>query len=223
MNIRHILIFSLFIILVMFVVAKKYRILDRSKPKETFEDAIYYFDNNATTFLHSAALKAINQAINSSLGNSESLHDLGYNSRILVDKAREAIFTALSVNSTTHTVLFTSGATEANNLVLRSFCDTHSNALIMIGATEHSSVYETAKVLSDLGKCSVINISVNNNGIVSLNLIEEIIKNNANKNILVSVQHSNSETGVIQPINDIAEIAESVEQLYWEKLVFDML
>jgi cysteine desulfurase len=151
-----------------------------------------YLDHNATSPLRPAAKSAMLDALDKT-GNASSIHAEGRIARALVDDAREAI--ARAVGAMPQMVIFTSGGTEANNLALKSA------ARVLVSAVEHPSVLEAARAS---GKAVEI-IPVDRNGIVDLESLERMVI--VGPKALVSVMLANNETGVIQPLREIVEIA----------------
>ena len=135
-------------------------------------------------------------------GNPSS--ENGEKARTLVELARQRV--AKLVNMSPSDVIFTSGATEANNLALRSMISSLKINVILVGATEHKSILDTAEAISNENKSiNVVKIPVDENGFIdegtlALNLDYE------EDNILVSVMAANSETGVLNPMKRIVEI-----------------
>jgi cysteine desulfurase len=152
-----------------------------------------YLDHNATSPQKPAATAAMLDALDRA-GNASSVHAEGRIARALVDDAREAIARAVGVMP--QMVIFTSGGTEANNLALKGA------ARVLVSAVEHPSVLEAAWAS---GKAVEI-IPVDRNGIVDLESLERMMMAVGPK-ALVSVMLANNETGVIQPVRKVAEIA----------------
>ncbi|MFL5258642.1 MAG: cysteine desulfurase family protein [Hyphomicrobiales bacterium] len=153
-----------------------------------------YLDHNATSPLRPAAKSAMLDALDKA-GNASSVHAEGRIARTLVDDAREAIARAVGVMP--QMVIFTSGGTEANNLALKGA----ARARVLVSAVEHSSVLEAVRAS---GKAVEI-IPVDRNGIVDLESLERMVA--VGPKALVSVMLANNETGVIQPLRGVVEIA----------------
>ena len=148
-----------------------------------------YLDHNATTPARPAVIDAVAAAMRMH-GNASSVHAAGRDARGAVENARKAVATLINVDP--KAVIFTSGATEANNAVLKSF-----SGKILISGIEHPSVLESAPKAE--------RIPVLENGIVDLKAFEGMCDGAA----LVSVMLVNNETGVIQPVAEIAKIAKA--------------
>lgn len=148
-----------------------------------------YLDYNATTPVNESAKKAILHSLDL-LGNPSSIHTYGRDVRKVFENARDQI--AQFLNVAARNITFTSGATEANNLIINGF-----NGNILIESTAHDSLLN-AKSGSTL-------ISVNDQGIINTNDLEEkLAKSKAPT--LVAIMAVNNETGVIQPIQEILAI-----------------
>ncbi|MBR1535015.1 MAG: cysteine desulfurase, partial [Ruminococcus sp.] len=163
---------------------------------------IHYLDNSATTQVSEAAAQAAVCMMTENYGNPSSLHKLGIRAEEAVEAARETVASSLSVEA--KNIFFTSGGTEANNTVLFGV----SQALrrrgdrVIVSAVEHSSVYESAKRLTDLG-FDVQFAPVDRDGIVDIDTLKTLL---TDKTILVSVMTVNNETGSVQPIERIAKL-----------------
>lgn len=153
-----------------------------------------YLDHNATSTLRPEARAAMLAAIECG-GNASSVHGEGRAARRLLDDAREQVARAVGVIAPM--VVFTSGGSEANNMALKGA----GVERIIVSAIEHPSVLEAAKAA---GKPVEI-VPVDGNGIVDLGALETMLKG---PRALVSVMLANNETGVIQPVADVARMAE---------------
>ena len=166
------------------------------------DNDIIYLDNAATSKVYPEVLDSYNQITLKYFANPSSIHKLGQESNRLLEKSREQILSLL--NLTHHEVIFTSGATEANNLAIKGYAlanKSRGNHLITT-AVEHPSVLNTFKALEKYGYEITI-LPVNKNGVVAVNLLKGAIKDNT---ILVSVMSVNNETGAINPIKEIGEL-----------------
>ena len=154
-----------------------------------------YLDWNATAPLRPAALDAVLAAMRE-VGNPSSVHRFGRAARKRVEDAREAV--AALVGAKSANVIFTGGGTEANNLALRGCGDRR----LIVSAVEHGAVLAPA-LLRDSG---AVILPVDGEGVVDLDALEAALAG-AGKPALVSVMAANNETGVLQPIAEVAEIA----------------
>ncbi len=159
-----------------------------------------YLDHNATTPLDKRVRQAMLDIGDEPL-NPSSVHSLGRKGKSLIEKARMQLMNMLNINRGAYQIIFTSGGTEANNLMLNNFSNKQENdkEKILISAIEHASIFEQQISLDNV---EIVN--VDNAGIVQLNDLEEKLKTK-NYN-LVSVMLANNETGAIQPVKEIAEM-----------------
>ena len=165
-------------------------------------DKIIYLDNASTSRVDPEVLESFNQITLNHFANASSIHRLGQESNRLLDKSREQILSLFNLKH--HDVIFTSGATEANNLAIKGYAFANRNRgnhLITV-MTEHPSVLNAFKQLEKYG-FEITILPVNKNGAVEVNSIKSAIKDNT---ILVSVMAVNNEIGAINPIKEIGEL-----------------
>ncbi|MBQ3329586.1 MAG: cysteine desulfurase [Ruminococcus sp.] len=162
----------------------------------------HYLDNSATTQVCKEAADAAYTMMRINYGNPSSLHQMGIRAEEAVEEARRIIADSLSVQA--KNIFFTSGGTEANNTVLFGAAQAlkRRGDRIIVSAVEHSSVYESAKRLSELGY-DVQFAPVNADGVIDIDAFKGLL---TDKTILVSVMTVNNETGSIQPIERIAKL-----------------
>jgi cysteine desulfurase len=153
-----------------------------------------YADYNATAPISENVKKSIFEVLLKQTLNPSSLHKRGQEARKILQDARDNIRDAIGVPSDKE-IVFTSGATEANNLVMRGI----AGYLHVISAIEHPSILNSA--------CNPYIIPVNQEGIVDFLELEKILSELKGDKAIVSVMMANNETGVIQPVKEIAEIA----------------
>lgn len=169
-----------------------------------------YLDNNATTKIDSDALNAMMSYFTEGYGNASSLqHRAGRTASHAIDGAREKI--AEILNCEHRELIFTSGATESINMVLKGVFEmykTKGNHIITI-STEHKAVLMTCYSLEKMG-AEITYLPVDADGKIDLNLLENSIREDT---IMVCTMASNNETGVLHPITDIAEICEQKNTL----------
>lgn len=170
-----------------------------------------YLDYAATAPIHDFVLDHLVNQYKSKLGNSTSIHQSGVKSSTTLEKARFKI--AQKLNCDSDEVYFTSGATESNNLVLKSIFQMHKNTdrnEFLISSTEHSSITKCALDLRSQG-LKYKEIPVDNTGVIDFSALEQLINE---KTILISVAHANSEIGVIQNLKKIGEICKNKGVLF---------
>ena len=162
-----------------------------------------YLDNAATTALDQRVLKKMLPFFNKNYGNASSIHDLGQEAFDALQKAKKNVAHLLGGHE--NGVIFTSGATEANNFIIKGVALANQSAKknkIIISAIEHPCVRESAKQLARAGFIVEI-LPVNKDGLVNPNNLRKIIDK---RTILVSVMAVNNEVGTIQEIEKLAKI-----------------
>ncbi|GMR20518.1 MAG: cysteine desulfurase family protein [Gammaproteobacteria bacterium] len=162
-----------------------------------------YLDHNATTPLLPVVKEAMAPYWQGVTGNPSSMHRSGRMARAAVEQARDQV--AELVGAHASQVVFTSGGTEANNLALKGMAGYHPAGLLLVGATEHASVQETAVALSHRGWLLEKTV-VENRGRVLLAQTQSTL---AQAPAMVSVMWANNETGVIEDIPALAEWAQA--------------
>jgi len=161
-----------------------------------------YFDNNDTTPLHPEVLDAMLPYFKDKFANPASLHNLGLEADTAVDRARECIAEAIGANS--KELVFTSGATESNNLAILGSARAHPDKRhFIISSIEHTSVLNVAKRLEKEGY-RITKLPVDGQGYINPDALREAIDD---ETFLVSVVHANHEIGVIQDIKTLTDIA----------------
>ena len=165
-------------------------------------DNVIYLDNAATSKVHPEVLESFNQITLKYFANPSSIHALGQEAQRLLEKSREQILNLFNLKH--HEVIFTSGATEANNLAIKgyAFANRGRGNHIITTAIEHPSVLNTVKQLEKYG-FEVTILPVNEKGIIEVNSLKAAIKDDT---ILVSIMSVNNETGAINPIKEVGEI-----------------
>ncbi len=180
------------------------------KKSEKRQPKTLYFDYAATAQISHAAKKAMDLAYGGNFGNPGSVHRFGMSSMSLLDEARETI--AEVVGGEFKGVIFTSSATEANNLFLKGIIKKYARrarmeniglpAKLVISSSEHESVEQAAEKLSEEGT-EVVRVPVNKNGKIDLNALGESI---TGRTVAVSLIFTNNETGAVNDIKKAAKI-----------------
>ena len=164
-------------------------------------------DNNATTMPSKAAIEAVSEALKPGYGNPSSAHSAGNASRQLIERARLDV--AELIGCEPEQLLFTGSGTEANTLALNSLAAGGTSRLVT-SSIEHSSVLNHATNLAACG-LDVVRAGVNSGGHVELDEIEKALRA-ADRSVL-SVQWVNNETGVIQSVGQLINLARRYEAL----------
>jgi cysteine desulfurase len=169
-----------------------------------------YLDNNSTTAIDPRVLDAMLPFFKDNFANSSSTHHFGQSINEKVKQARKQI--ADFINAEPNELIFTSGATEAINIAIKGVVESYSNKgkHIITVSTEHKAVLDTCKDLERRG-FEVTYLQVHSNGLVDLEELKQAVRPDT---ILVSVMYVNNETGVIQPIIEIAELAHQKGALF---------
>lgn len=170
-----------------------------------------YLDHSATTPVDKKVLKAILPYFTEYFGNPSSIHAYGQDAISAVDKAREQA--AKFLNCKVEEIIFTSGATEANNLALfgvfRGLINSQKKDLHLITTKiEHPAILEVARALSQEG-VKVSYLPVLKNGVLDLEEFKKTITNETN---LVSIMYANNEVGSLQPIREVGKIIYKINE-----------
>jgi cysteine desulfurase len=166
-----------------------------------------YLDHAATTPMSPAAFSAMSEQLQQ-LGNPSSLHTHGRATRKTLEDAREAI--AKRIDCLASEVIFTASGTEANNSALKGlFWNGKKNGknVVVISTIEHHAILDPAHWLHTHEGAEVIEVPVTSEGVVDLDFLRNLVAQRGSEISVISIMHSNNETGVLQPIKDIVEIA----------------
>lgn len=176
----------------------------------SLHNQVIYLDNNATTPIDKRVLEAMMPYLTHEFANASSTHHFGLVAYEAVKTARNKV--AQLIGAEPHEIIFTSGATEAINLAIKGVAENYKvkGRHILTVATEHSAVLDTCSYLESK-EYEVTYLQVQPDGLVDLNELKAAIRKDT---ILVSVMYANNETGVLQPIKEIAAIAHSADALF---------
>ena len=158
-----------------------------------------YLDHNATSPMHPEVADAILPYLQNPVGNPSSLHSFGRMARSAIESARAEV--AGLLNCSSQDVIFTSGGTEANNMLLKGFIDPDSDRPIVSSQIEHPSVLEPLAQLQSQGR-DVQWLPVTAQGQINIDVAAELLS--AADPQLLSVMYANNETGVIQPVEALS-------------------
>lgn len=171
-----------------------------------------YLDNNATTPMDPRVLETMMPFFLQHFGNAASRnHSFGWEAEEAVDYAREQVAKLIGADS--KEIIFTSGATEADNLAIKGVFEMYAskgNHIITV-TTEHKAVLDTCKHIEKVGG-EVTYLDVNADGLIDLTLLEAAIKPNTT---LIAIMYANNEIGVVQPVKEIAAIAKKHGVLFF--------
>jgi len=162
-----------------------------------------YLDHNATTPLHPAVLQAMLPYLEERFGNPSSIHAWGREARQALENSRRAVASALGAIDK-DSLVFTGSGTEADNLALKGVLDAKTDGPrhLIVSAVEHHAILHVAEYLEHRG-CAVTRLRVDGDGLLDLEDVRRAIRP---ETALVSLMHSNNETGVLFPIAEVARI-----------------
>jgi cysteine desulfurase len=171
---------------------------------------IIYLDNNATTPIDKRVLDEMFPFLTTEFANASSTHAFGVTAYDAVKKARTYVSQLLSAEP--HEIVFTSGSTEAINLAIKGVAENYQSKgkHIITVSTEHSAVIDTCQYLETKG-FEVTYLTVKPDGLIDITELKSALRDDT---ILVSIMLANNETGVIQPIKEIAELSHGAGALF---------
>jgi cysteine desulfurase len=169
-----------------------------------------YLDRHATTPVDPRVLAAMLPYFTEHFGNPTSIHEYGWAADAAVTGARESIAGAIGASAAE--IVFTSGATEANNLAIKGIAESYiaKGQHIITLQTEHNAVLDPCKYLETVG-FSVTYLPVQSDGLLDLDQLKQAIRPDT---ILVSIMAANNEIGVLQPLTEIGSICRSHQVLF---------
>lgn len=172
---------------------------------------IIYLDNNATTQIDNRVLEAMMPFLTNEFANANSTHQFGVHAYEAVKFARGQVSKLIGAEA--HEIIFTSGSTEAINIAIKGVAENYQTKgkHIVTISTEHTAVLDTCQYLETKG-FEVSYLPVKADGLIDL---EELKAELRNDTIMVSVMYANNETGIIQPIKEIAELSHNVGALFF--------
>lgn len=174
------------------------------------QQKIIYLDNNATTQIDKRVLDAMMPFLTHEFANANSTHKFGVFAYDAVKSARLKVSELISAEP--HEIIFTSGSTEAINLAIKGVAENYQSKgkHIVTVTTEHRAVLDTCQYLETKG-FEVTYLPVKPDGLIALDELKAVLRDDT---ILVSVMLANNETGVLQPIKEIAEMSHEVGALF---------
>ncbi|WP_405491314.1 cysteine desulfurase family protein [Nocardia sp. NBC_00511] len=172
-----------------------------------------YLDHAATTPMFPVAVEVMCRALGLT-GNASSLHGSGRAARRLLEEARESIAAGLGARPSE--VIFTSGGTESDNLAVKGIYWARRDAnprrtRILVSAVEHHAVLDTVEWLEQHEGAQITWLECDGDGVVSPRTLREALAAHAEDTALVSVMWANNEVGTIQPIRELAAVAQEFE------------
>ncbi len=176
-----------------------------------------YLDHAASTPLHPQVIHLMHETMLNNYGNPSSIHSEGRTSRALIEKARKSM--ANHFNCSIGEIFFTSGATESNNMIIQGAVNGLDVKTIITAATEHHAVLHTIEALEKEGKIRVIYLPLDKEGNPSIHSLEEHLSDAENKKVLVSLMHSNNETGTLLDLESVGAICQKYDALFHSDMV----
>jgi cysteine desulfurase len=164
-------------------------------------DSPIYLDHNATTPVHPEALEAMLPFLQDGFGNPSSGHARGRRARDAVEAARAQV--AVAVGASPDEVIFTGSGTEATNLALQGAFEGAARRHLVTSAIEHPATLRTCQALAARGGRLAV-VGVDAQGRVSPGAVKAAL---TTQTLLVSLMHANNETGVLQPVDEVAALA----------------
>jgi cysteine desulfurase len=164
-----------------------------------------YMDNHATTPVDKRVLDAMLPYFTEKFGNAASRnHSFGWEAEEAVDKARNQI--AALINAKPKEIVFTSGATESDNLAIKGIVEFYKDKgnHIITCVTEHKAVLDSCRTLERTGKATVTYLPVDRYGMVDPDAVRKAI---TDKTVLITIMYANNEVGTIHPVRAIGKIA----------------
>ncbi|WP_336129187.1 cysteine desulfurase family protein [Mesoflavibacter sp. CH_XMU1422-2] len=169
-----------------------------------------YLDNAATTAILPEVVNTMTEVLTNTFGNPSSTHNYGRNAKAIVEQARKTIAKQLNVSSSE--IIFTSGGTEADNLILQSAVKDLGVKTIITTKIEHHAVLNTIIYLSKHYDVEIVYLDLDENGQINYNQLGEFLK--SKDNVLVSLMHVNNEIGNILDIKKVANLCQENKALF---------
>ena len=170
-----------------------------------------YFDNAATTEMSDKVISVIMDTMKNNYGNPSSTHSFGRNSKSILELSRK--FIADKLNAKTSEIIFTSGGTESNNMIIKSVVEAQNIERIITTKIEHKAVLNSIESISKTKKISVEYLDVDNCGNPNLKQLRNSLEK-SDQMTLVSLMHINNEIGTIINLNEYGKICRSNNALF---------
>ena len=171
---------------------------------------LIYFDNAATTPVDKQVAELMFESMQTIIGNPSSSHGAGRKAKSLVEKVRKDIAKYLNVSSSE--IIFTSGGSEADNLILRNAVVNLGVKTIISTKIEHHAVLNTIEDLQREFDIQLLFVAVDEKGTIDLNHLEQLLSEN--ENTLVSLMYINNEIGNILPVKEISDLCKAHNALF---------
>ena len=169
-----------------------------------------YLDNAATTQIREEVICEMVQVMSNDYGNPSSTHSVGRKAKNIIELSRKAIAKALNCNA--QEIIFTSGGTESNNIILRSCVKDLQVKRIITSKIEHHAVLHTIEALQKEFNIQVDYVAIKNDGSIDISDLVDLLSQNIKT--LVSLMHINNEVGVVLDIDLVARICQQNKALF---------
>lgn len=166
-----------------------------------------YLDNAATTAVRPEAITTMTEVLQNEYGNPSSTHNIGQSSKAILEQCRKDI--AQLFNAHPGEIIFTSGGTEADNLVLRGAVRDLGVQVLITSPIEHHAVLHTAEALAEEYNITLELLNIDQSGAIDLAHLETLLEKYQGQKILVSLMHVNNEIGVILPLKQVAQMCKT--------------
>ncbi|GIJ95461.1 cysteine desulfurase [Capnocytophaga stomatis] len=163
-----------------------------------------YFDNASTTKPFAEVIEVLSQTLSDVYGNPSSTHSFGRSAKSLIESARKNIAKELKVQASE--IIFTSGGTEANNLILRGCVRDLGVQSIITSPIEHHAVLHSTELLKSEYNIDIHYVRLTEEGDIDLNHLKELLEKTSRQKVLVSLMHINNEIGNILPLKKVSEL-----------------
>ena len=170
-----------------------------------------YFDSAATTQLRDEVIDHMADTLRATYGNPSSTHSYGRSAKSILERCRKDIAKQFGV--TPGEIIFTSGGTEADNLILNSCVRDHGVQRIISSCIEHHAVLHTIEELKEQYGVEVVNLDLDTRGMVDYKQLERLLEE-TDKKTLVSLMHVNNEIGNILDIDRVADLCQANNALF---------
>ena len=171
-----------------------------------------YLDNAATTPMYDEVISEMLLSMRTVFGNPSSSHSIGRSAKAVVENSRKYIAKVLKVSASE--IIFTSGGTEANNLILRNAVTNLGVKRIISSKIEHHAVLNTIQHLKKEFNLKVDFVSFDSNGQIDLSELRNLLADNSEEKTLVSLMHVNNEIGSILPLKKVAVICKEYQAYF---------
>lgn len=170
-----------------------------------------YLDNAASTPMLPEVIETMVQTMNTSFGNPSSIHTFGRSAKSAIENARKQI--SKHLYCTTSELVFTSGGTEADNLILKNAVHHLGISHLITSELEHHAVLHTTSFLAEQ-EIQISYVRTLKNGTIDYNHLEEILANNTTKKSLISLMHVNNEIGTILNLSKVIRLKQQYNALF---------